>query len=122
MKMFQTDSYYKFKNILKVGMKHVCICVYVYIHTYVHIYVCVFVVWLLSHVQLFASSWIVAHQATLSIGFPRQEYWSGLLFSSPGYVCVYIYVSFWSNTKFVNMYCVVGYTDLFLMSKIYIKV
>ena len=26
----------------------------------------------------------VAHQAPLSMGFPRQEYWSGLLFSSPG--------------------------------------
>ena len=28
--------------------------------------------------------WTVAHQAWLSIGFPRQEYWSGLLFPSPG--------------------------------------
>ena len=26
----------------------------------------------------------VAHQATLSMGFPRQEYWSGLPFPSPG--------------------------------------
>ena len=26
----------------------------------------------------------VAHQAALSMGFPRQEYWSGLSFSSPG--------------------------------------
>ena len=26
----------------------------------------------------------VAHQALLSMGFPRQEYWSGLPFSSPG--------------------------------------
>ena len=26
----------------------------------------------------------VAHQATLSMGFPRQEYWSGLSFPSPG--------------------------------------
>ena len=58
------------------------ICVYVYTHTYVHIYVCVFV-WLLSHVQLFAPSWIVTHQATLSMGFPRQEYWSGC-HASPG--------------------------------------
>ena len=38
---------------------------------------------LLSHVQLFATPWIVAHQAPLSMGFPRQEYWSGLLFPSP---------------------------------------
>ena len=32
----------------------------------------------------FSTSWTVAHQAPLSMGFPRQEYWSGLLFSSPG--------------------------------------
>ena len=28
--------------------------------------------------------WTVAHQAPLYIGFPRQEYWSGLPFPSPG--------------------------------------
>ena len=28
--------------------------------------------------------WTVAHQAPLSMGFSRQEYWSGLPFSSPG--------------------------------------
>ena len=31
-----------------------------------------------------ATSWTVVHQAPLSIGFPRQEYWSGLLFPSRG--------------------------------------
>ena len=31
-----------------------------------------------------ATPWTVAHQAPLSMGFPRQEYWSGLPFSSPG--------------------------------------
>ena len=30
--------------------------------------------------------WIVAHQAPPSMGFSRQEYWSGLPFSSPGNV------------------------------------
>ena len=39
---------------------------------------------MLNHVLLFAIPWTVAHQAPLSIGFPRQEYWSGLPFSSPG--------------------------------------
>ena len=42
---------------------------------------------LLSHfsrVQLFATPWTVAHQASLSMGFSRQEYWSGLPFPSPG--------------------------------------
>ena len=33
---------------------------------------------------LFATKWIVAHQAPLCMGFPRQEYWSGLPFPSPG--------------------------------------
>ena len=28
--------------------------------------------------------WAVAHQALLSMGFSRQEYWSGLPFPSPG--------------------------------------
>ena len=30
------------------------------------------------------SPWTVAHQAPLSMGFPRQDYWSGLPFPSPG--------------------------------------
>ena len=38
----------------------------------------------LSHVQLFATPWTVALQAPLSMGFSRQEYWSGLPFLSPG--------------------------------------
>ena len=37
-----------------------------------------------SHVQLFATPWGVAHQALLSVGFSRQEHWSGLPFPSPG--------------------------------------
>ena len=37
-----------------------------------------------SRVQLFVTPWTVAHQAPLSMGFSRQEYWSGLPFPSPG--------------------------------------
>ena len=37
-----------------------------------------------SHVQLCETPWTVACQAPPSIGFPRQEYWSGLPFPSPG--------------------------------------
>ena len=37
-----------------------------------------------SHVQLFATLWTVAHQALLSVGFFKQEYWSGLPFPPPG--------------------------------------
>ena len=32
----------------------------------------------------FETPWTVAHQAPLSMGFSRQEYWSGLPFPSPG--------------------------------------
>ena len=38
----------------------------------------------LSRVQLFAAPWTVARQGPLSMGFPGQEYWSGLPFPSPG--------------------------------------
>ena len=38
----------------------------------------------LSHVRLFVTPWTVAHQASPSMGFSRQEYWSGLPFPSPG--------------------------------------
>ena len=38
----------------------------------------------LSRVQLFATPWTVARQAPLSMGFSRQEYWSGLLCPPPG--------------------------------------
>ena len=38
----------------------------------------------LSLVLLFATPWTVARQAPLSMGFSRQEYWSGLPFPSPG--------------------------------------
>ena len=38
----------------------------------------------LSRVQIFMTPWTVAYQAPLSMGFFRQEYWSGLPFPSPG--------------------------------------
>ena len=38
----------------------------------------------LSRLRLCATPWAVAHQAPLSMGFSRQEYWSGLPFPSPG--------------------------------------
>ena len=39
---------------------------------------------ILNHVQLFVIQWTVAHQAPLSMGFSRQEYWSGLPLLLPG--------------------------------------
>ena len=38
----------------------------------------------LSYVQLFATPWTLAYQAPPSMGFSRQECWSGLPFPSPG--------------------------------------
>ena len=50
----------------------------------------------LSHVWLLATLWTAAYQAPLSMGFSRQEYWSGLPLPSPGYVytiCIYVVLS-----------------------------
>ena len=46
---------------------------------YVYMYAC-----MLSCVRLFVIPWTVAHQAPLSMGFSRQEYWSGLPFPPLG--------------------------------------
>ena len=43
-------------------------------------YVCAQV---LGRVRLFVTPWTVAHQASLSMGFSRLEYWSGLPFPTP---------------------------------------
>ena len=44
----------------------------------------VVVVYSLNGVRLFATPWTVACKAPLSMGFPRQGYWSGVPFPSPG--------------------------------------
>ena len=49
---------------------------------------------LLSRVQLLATSWTAAHQAPLSMGFSRQEFWSGLPLPSPLFisnVCLFVW-------------------------------
>ena len=43
-----------------------------------------YLVCVLSHVRLFATPWTVACQASLSMAFSRQEYWSGLPFPTLG--------------------------------------
>ena len=50
---------------------------------------------------LFLTLWTVALQAPLSIGFPRQEYWSGLPFSSPGRRGVVFHALIWN--KVINL-------------------
>ena len=42
------------------------------------------IVFVLSHIWLYVTPSTVGHQAPLSIGFSRQEYWRGLLFPPPG--------------------------------------
>ena len=39
---------------------------------------------MLSYIQLFVTLWTVACQASLSMGFSKQEYWNGLPFPPPG--------------------------------------
>ena len=46
-------------------------------------FICACVLSCFSHVRLFANLWTIAHQTPLSMGFSRQEYWSGLPFPSP---------------------------------------
>ena len=58
---------------------------------------------LLSRVRLLATPWTAAYQAPLSMGFSRQEYWSGVPLPSPVniYLCVYMYNQYswyvWKN-------------------------
>ena len=59
------------KTILLIGSVCACVCV------------CMCMCWSLGCVQLFVTSWSVAHQAPLSMEFSRQAYWSGLPFPSP---------------------------------------
>ena len=51
----------------------VCVCVCVCSHVY-----------MFSHIQHSVTLWTVAHQAPLSMGLSKQEYWSELPFASPG--------------------------------------
>ena len=50
------------------------------------VYVCVCVCAKSLMCLTFATPWTVAHQASLSMEFSRQEYWSGLPFPPPGYL------------------------------------
>ena len=54
----------------------------------------------LSHVRLFVTPWTVDPQAPPSMGFSRQEYWSGLPFPSPRTVIVTVTVFNWITGKY----------------------
>ena len=53
-------------------------------HTHTHTHTRAYVLSCFSHVWLCGTLWTVACQTPLPMGFPRQEYWSGLPFPSPG--------------------------------------
>ena len=48
-----------------------------------------------SHVWLCATPWTAANQAPLSLGFSRQEYWSGLPLPSTLWTEYYLYIHIW---------------------------
>ena len=60
-----------------LSFRHLCVCVCVcvcdWVHTHTH-----------AHVQLFATTWTVAHQDPLSLEFSKQEYLNRLPFPTPG--------------------------------------
>ena len=64
-----------FSIFLTCSLNICCVCVCVCVCVHAHTQLCQ---------TLFEIPWTIAHQAPLSMGFPRQEYWSGLPFPSPG--------------------------------------
>ena len=56
---------------------HVCVCVWVYIYMLCALLSCLVVS------NSFVTPWTITQQASLSMGFPKQEYWSGLPFPTP---------------------------------------
>ena len=57
----------------------------------------------LSHVRLLATPWTAAHQTPLSMGFPRQEYWSGVPLPSPLRTLSEVYLSIYILPKLVYL-------------------
>ena len=57
----------------------------------------------LSRVQLFVTPWTVAYDTPLSMGFSRQEYWSGLPFPSPYYETEANLIAFLSLVSYLVM-------------------
>ena len=61
----------------------------------------------LSRVRLFATPWTIAHQAPLSMGFSRQEYWSGLplpFLSFPFYCFpLFLCIDRWGSLSYLSL-------------------
>ena len=56
----------------------------------------------LSHVRLLATPWAAAYQAPLSVGFSRQEYWSGVSLPSPVGFLIFLKHTAWSISSAWN--------------------
>ena len=68
---------------------------YIYIHTHTHTYIYIHSGGLVAKsCSDSCDPMDCAHQARLSMGFPRQEYWSGLPFPCPIYIYIHIPLSF----------------------------
>ena len=59
-------------------------CIVLYYNRFIILFTHAYVLSHLSCVQLFATPWTVISQAPLSMGFSRQEYWSGMPYPPPG--------------------------------------
>ena len=70
----------------------------------------------LSRVRLLATPWTAAHQAPPSLGFSRQEYWSGVPLPSPNYkvaMTKYVTIHKAVNIEFAQCKC-----NLSLLNKV----
>ena len=76
----------------------------------------------LSCVWLFPTPWTAAHQAPLSMGFSRQEYWSGLPFSLFSHRCFgttgVILQTSWKVLRFTRGSCSVQFSSVQLLSHV----
>ena len=73
----------------------------------------------LSHVQLLATPWTAAHQTPLSMGFSRQESWSGVSLPSPPLIIHYIKflsVMMFTNVTFAPLRLCVLWEQTFFLS------
>ena len=83
-----TYTFYEIYMIMYIHMKRIYLYTYTHIYTYTYVcnYIHISTCQLPSHfscVRLCATPWTAAYQASLSMGFSRQEHWSGLPFLSP---------------------------------------
>ena len=79
----QSRSSWQSAFLLCLGPRY-CLCFLSFLIPYPLYLDCAYVLSCFSRVQLFVTLWTIAHQVPLSMGFSRQEYWSGLLCPPPG--------------------------------------